>query len=174
MLFRSEKYNPHDSDDSEEETKKKKVELGIYRIEDMEKLAAAVGEQRFLDAFTPDENGALRFNGTKRNFLEFDIDGVRISYQPLSIWTPEEFLIEADGAYRAAYEGKFTLEELRSGKAKDGTDTTPYTFESLTAETNFQEAFERAVDTYWTRFGRKGLQKEIAAFKRIREKAKSQ
>lgn len=148
-----------------------KVQLSIYRIEDMEKLAAVVGEKRFLEAFTPNEKGELRFKGTERNFLHFEFDGVSIAYQPLSIWTPEEFLIEADGVYRTAYEAKFTLEELRSGTAKDGTDTTPYTFEPLTDSTNFRETFERAVDTYWMRFGRKGLQKEMEAFKRIREKA---
>lgn len=153
--------------------KKPKVVLAIYRIQDIEKLAAVIGEKRFLEVFTADENGALPCT-SERNFLNFEFDGVKVQYQPLSIWTPEEFLIEADATYRTAYEGKFTLEELRSGRAKDGTDTTPFTFEPLTAETDFRQTFERAVDTYWTRFGKVGLEREIATFQRIREKAKNE
>ncbi len=147
-----------------------RVEPSIYRIQDIEKLAATVGEKRFLEQFT-ETDGEMSVK-TGRCFVILDLDGVKINYQPLSIWTPEEFLIEADGAYRAAYEGQFTLEELRTGKAQDGRDTTPYTFEQLTADTNFRETYERAVDTYWTRFGKAGLEKEIATFERIREKAK--
>lgn len=164
----SQKYNP------ENIPGKDKVELNIYRIEDIEKLAAAVGEKRFLENFIADEKGGLSV-ASGRNFLHLEFDGVKVSYQPLSIWTPEEFLIEADGAYRSAYEGQFTIEELRSGKSKDGKqDTTPYTFEQLTSETDFREAFERAVDAYWIRFGKSRLTNEIAVFQRIREKAQDQ
>lgn len=151
---------------------KSRVELSIYRIQDIEKLAAAVGEKRFLEQFT-ETDGEMAVK-TGRCFVYLEFDGVKVRYQPLSIWTPEEFLIEADAMYRTAYEGKFTLEELRSGRAKDGTDTTPFTFEPLTTDTNFRETFERAVDTYWTRFGKAGLEKEIATFQRIREKAKNE
>lgn len=148
-----------------------KIQFSIYRVEDMEKLAEMVGEERFLEFFVA-KNDELPQIDRKRVFLTFEIDGVKIQYQPLSLWTPEEYPIEADGAYRAAYEGKFTLEELRSGVSKNTEDTTPYTFEQLTEQTNFQESFERAVDAYWTRFGKKGLKKEMETFKRIRDKVR--
>ncbi len=151
---------------------KKRVVFGIYRIQDIEKLAAVVGEKRFLEYFTAEGN--ILPAKVERNFVVLEIDGVPVDYQPLSIWTPEEFAIDADGSYLAAYAVKYTLDELQSGRAKDGSDTTAYTFERLTEETNFRETYERAVDTYWTRFGKAGLEKEIATFKRIREKAKSQ
>ncbi len=151
---------------------KKRVVFGIYRIQDIEKLAVAVGEKRFLEAFTATED-SLPIAG-ERNFLDLEFDGVPIQYQPLSIWTPEEFPIDADGSYLAAYAVKHTIDELQSGRAKDGTDTSAYTFERLTEKTDFRESFERAVDAYWMRFGKQRLQDEIAAFKRIREKAKSQ
>lgn len=151
---------------------KPKIMFAIYRIEDIEKLAEVVGEGHFLEAFSTQENDTLPIKA-ERNFLYFDIDGIQVQYQPLSIWTPEEFLIEADGVYRTAYEGKFTLEELRSGIAKDGSNTAPYTFEPLTATSNFRETFERAVDTYWIRFGKQGLKKEMETFKRIRAKAQA-
>ena len=148
-----------------------RVKLSIYRIEDIEKLAAVVGEKKFLEAFTSNDTGTLPVTA-RRNFIYFDLDGIRVQYQPLSIWTPEEFLIEADAAYRTAYEGQFTLEELSTGTAKDGRDTKPYTFEQLTPETNFREAFERAVDSYWKNFGQQRIEGEMAAFSRIRDKAK--
>lgn len=151
---------------------KKRVVFGIYRIQDIEKLAAAVGEKRFLEAFTAKED-SLPITG-ERNFLDLEFDGVPIQYQPLSIWTPEEFPIDADGSYLAAYAVKHTIDELQSGRAKDGADTSAYTFERLTEKTDFRECFERAVDAYWIRFGKQRLQDEIEAFKRIREKAKNQ
>lgn len=151
---------------------KQRTVFGIYRVQDIEKLAAAVGEKRFLEAFTAQKD-SLPIKG-ERNFLDLEFDGVPIQYQPLSIWTPEEFAIDADGSYLAAYAVKHTLDELQSGRAKDGSDTTSYTFERLTEKTNFRESFERAVDNYWMRFGKKRLQDEIAVFKRIREKARGQ
>lgn len=158
------KYNRED---------KQRTVFGIYRVQDIEKLAAAVGERRFLEVFTAKDD-SLPDLEVERNFLDLEFDGVPIRYQPLSIWTPEEFPIDADGSYLAAYAVKHTLDELRAGKAKDGADTTSYTFETLTAKTDFRESFESAVDQYWIRFGKQRLQDEIAAFKRIREKAKSQ
>ncbi len=151
---------------------KKRVVFGIYRIQDIEKLATAVGEGRFLEAFTATDN-SLSITA-ERNFLDLEFDGVPIQYQPLSIWTPEEFPIDADGSYLAAYAVKHTIDELQSGRAKDGADTSAYTFERLTEKTDFRESFECAVDAYWIRFGKQRLRDEIEAFKRIREKAKNQ
>lgn len=147
-----------------------RVLLSIYRIEDMEKLAAAVGEKKFLEAFHLVED-QLSLLGVARNFVHLKFDGVEVRFLPLSIWTPEEFLIEADGVVRTAYEGQFTLEELRAGVAKDGRDTTPYTLEALTTETNFREAFERSVDKYWLNFGKQRLKQEMEVFARIQAKA---
>ena len=157
-----EKYNTADNE---------RVSLGLYRIEDVEKLAAVVGEQKFLESFPQDAGEAetrVKFRG---NFIETHIDGVPVSYLPISIWPPEELLIEADAAYRVAYEGQFTLDELRTGRSKDGRDTKPYTVAQLTPETDFREVYEKAVDLYWQHFGHKKLDEEFAAFQRIRAKA---
>ena len=150
-----------------------KCSLSFYRAQDIEKLAAAVGEAKFIKLFEETEEGLGKdfALNTTRNFLNFTIDGVKISYQPLSIWTPEEFLIEADGAYRTAYEGQFTIDELRSGVSKDGRDTTPFTIEQLTPESDFRESYERGVDDYWVNFGKERLTEEMQVFKRIKEKA---
>lgn len=159
----SHKYNTEENE---------RFRFSIYRIQDIEKLAAVVGEKHFLEQFTANENDALPVKAG-RNFLNFEFDGVKVLYQPLSIWIPEEFPIDADGVYRGAYMVKYTLEELQSGVAKDGSDTTPYTFETITPETDFRECFERAVDSYWINFGKQRLEEEIAVFRRIREKAMS-
>jgi hypothetical protein len=141
----------------------------IYNTEHIEKLAAVIGEKKFMEAFGAQEGSPLT---VKRNFLATVIDGVPVSYQPLSIWTPEEFLIEADGAQRTAFEGSFTLEELRSGRAKDGRETTKYTVSQLTPASNFKKEYENGVDHFWRQIGKKEIEKEIAAWGRIREKAK--
>ncbi len=143
-----------------------KFRFSIYQTETMEKLASVIGEKKFMQAFSVD--GGLRLNA---NFLETTIEGVPISYLPLSVWTPEEFLIEADGAYRTAYEGMFTLEELRSGVAKDGRDTRPYTIEQLNPESNLRTAYEHGVDKYWTGFGKVRMEEEREIWGRIRSKA---
>ena len=142
------------------------IDLGLYRIEDIEKLAAVVGEQKFLDALSIE--GGVKVD---RAFVNFMIDGVKVSYLPLSIWVPEEFLIEADGAHRVAYEGQFTLEELRAGVSKDGRDTKGFTVAQLTPEASLQEAYEKGVDHYWKNFGHKRLKDEFEVFARIRAKA---
>ena len=82
--------------------------------------------------------------------------------------------MDADGAYRTAYEGKFTLEELRSGMSKEGEDTTPFTAEQLTPESSFRDSFEHMVDHYWQEFGSKRFDEEMVAFARIRAKAVAQ
>ncbi|MFA6414451.1 MAG: hypothetical protein WC217_01765 [Candidatus Paceibacterota bacterium] len=157
------KYNTPDNE---------RISLGLYRIEDIEKLAAVIGERKFLESFPADADMANE-KGTafRGNFIDLRIDGVPVSYLPVSIWPPEELLIEADGAYRVAYEGQFTLDELHAGKSKDGRDTKPYTVAQLTPETDFREVYERGVDLYWQRFGHKKLNEEFAAFGRIRAKA---
>lgn len=148
-----------------------RISLGLYRIEDVEKLAAVVGEQKFLESFPSDEAEAEKRVRTRGNFIETHIDGVPVSYLPVSIWPPEELLIEADAAYRLAFEGQFTLDELRTGRSKNGRDTKPYTVAQLTPETDFHEVYEKAVELYWQRFGHKKLDEEFAAFQRIRSKA---
>lgn len=157
------KYNTPDNE---------RISLGLYRVEDVEKLATVVGEKKFMESFSADAKEANN-NGTaiRGNFIELHIDGVPVSYLPISIWPPEEMVIEADAAYRVAYEGQFTLDELHAGKSKDGRNTKPYTVAQLTPETDFREVYEKAVDLYWQRFGHKKLDEEFAAFQRIRAKA---
>jgi|GEM_PF-946989 len=148
-----------------------RVSLRLYRIEDLEKLATIVGEKKFLESFPDNEQEARERVSFRGNFIETNIDGILVSYLPVSIWPPEELLIEADGAYRVAYEGQFTLDELRDGKSKDGRNTGSYTVAQLTPETDFREVYEKAVDHYWQYFGHKKLDNEFATFQRIREKA---
>lgn len=150
-----------------------RISLGLYRIEDVEKLAAVIGEKKFLESFPADDGKAAERVTFQGNFITTHIDGVPVSYLPISIWPPEELLIEADAAYRVAYEGQFTLDELHAGtkKSVDGYEASGYTITQLTPETDFREAYEKAVDTYWQRFGHKKLDAEFAAFQRIREKA---
>ncbi len=140
--------------------------FSVYQTATMEKLAAALGEKKIVKAFSAE--GDLRL---RANFLDTTIDGVPMSYLPLSIWTPEEFLIEADGAYRTAYEGIFTLDELRSGIAKDGRDTRPYTIEQLTPESDLRSVYERGVDKYWSSFGKQRMAEEKEIWGRILKKA---
>jgi len=140
--------------------------FSVFQTETMEKLAAAVGEKKIVQAFSREGDLQLR-----ANFLDTTIDGVPMSYLPLSIWTPEEFLIEADGACRTAYEGMFTLDELRSGIAKDGRDTRPYTIEQLTPESDLRSVYERGVDQYWSSFGKRRIAEEKEIWGRILKKA---
>ncbi|MBI2409872.1 hypothetical protein HYV30_02410 [Candidatus Kaiserbacteria bacterium] len=153
-----------------------RVSLGLYRVEDVEKLAAVVGEGKFLESFPADEDKARERVTFRGNFVETHVDGVPVSYLPISIWPPEEFLIDADGAYRLAYEGQFTLEELRAGSQEswDGHSARDYTVTQLTPETDFRAVYEQAVDIYWQRFGHAKLDQEFAAFARIREKARQE
>lgn len=170
----SQKYTETETDPDGIVTTRSKVKLNIYRVADIEKLAMAVGEKQFLECFTEKKEGGLGTNVPMkggRNFLTITLDGVEVSYQPLSIWTPEEFLIEADGAYRTAYEGQFTLAELRAGKSRDGRDTTGFTIEQLTPESDFRATYEKGVDKYWVKFGKQRLSEEMEAFKRIKERA---
>ena len=144
-------------------------EFGIYRMEDVELLAAAVGERKLLKAFTvQDEGEATLF--ADANVLVTEMDGVVVSYQPLSIWPPEEFLIEADAAQRVAHEGKFTLAELRNGSTASGVDTSAYTVSQLTPESDFRAEYEQCVDHYWQRIGLEKLREEQTIWGRIRSR----
>lgn len=166
----NEKYPPTQD---EEGKISRSIFLRVYRVEDMEKIASVVGERKFMEALSVDESNPEKSTvRVVRNNIEFDVDGIHVVYLPLSIWTPEELLIEADGAYRTAYEGKYTLDELRSGHSKDGNDTAPYTIEKLSLETDFKKAYEHGVDHWWENFGNKKLDQEMETFQRIREKAK--
>jgi hypothetical protein len=151
------------------------IVLKLYRVEDVEKLAYAIGEKKFMEALLRkpiDEYDANEYVlTTDRNDMEITIDGVRIYYLPLSIWTPEEFVIEADATHRTAYEGKFTLEEHKAKRSNKGEDITPYTIGDLDTQTNFREAYEKSVAHWWTHFGHKRLEEEMEVFKRIRAEA---
>lgn len=143
------------------------VALKIYRAQDMEKLAAVVGEDRFMSILCDDNHRP----GVARNYLQVHIDGVKVEYFPLSLWTPEEFLIEADSTYKTAYEAKFTLKEHERKVSNAGEDISPYTIAPLNTETNFKKTYEEGVDHWWKHFGHKKLDEEMAVFARIRERA---
>lgn len=144
-------------------------ELGIYRIGDVELLAAAVGEQKLVDVFTVQQDGSATLIADA-NMLITEMDGVVVSYLPLSIWPPEEFLIEADAAQRTAHEAKFTLEELRSSRSKQGESTSAYTVSQLTPVSDFKSEYARCVDHYWQHIGAEKLLEEQAVWARIRSR----
>lgn len=146
-------------------------EFGIYNIEDVERLAAVVGEAKLLDAFTvKDESEGESILIAEANVLITEIDGVAIQFLPLSIWPPEELPIEVDATQVNAYEGMFTTAERQSGYSKDGRDISTYTVQQLTPQSDFQTSFQQGVAHYWQHFGAKTLQKEQAIWKRIRSK----
>jgi hypothetical protein len=162
LIEASKKYNSPDAAlDSQP------VIFKIYRSEDFESLAAVVGERRFLASFS--EDGDALWQG---DTLYTTIDGVVVSYQPLSIWTPEEFLISPGGEYRVAYEGKYTEAEHQAGKSRDGEDILRYTVEELDpAGVDMVTSFQHGVEHYWQHFGADHLKKEREMIARIHDRA---
>lgn len=146
-------------------------EFGIYRMEDVELLATAIGKHKLLEAFTVPNEGRAKKLIADANVLVTEMEGVVVSYQPLSIWPPEEFVIEADAAQRVAHEGKFTLTELQSGSTASGEDTSAYTVSQLTPESDFRAAYARCVDHYWQHIGAEKLREEQAIWSHIRSRA---
>lgn len=142
----------------------KKVFVRIYQHSDLEKIARAVGVEKFLKAF--EDTKTIKVD---RGSISFEIDSVRITYVPLSICPSETFVIDADGSYRMAYCLKYTLEELNCGLSKEGKDTKPYTVARLQSNSNFHELFHQGVQRWMETFGSDYLQKEFEMFQELRK-----
>jgi hypothetical protein len=103
--------------------------------------------------------------------ISFVIDGVLVTYAPLSTWPPETFLVDADGRYGTAYSIGYTIEELRAGQSLVGEDLLGFTVAQLTPQSDFSQLYKKCVDQWWEFKGKQYFQEEVGVFKRIREVA---
>ena len=142
----------------------KSIFVRVYQHADLEKIARAVGVEKFMKAFENKEVVSV-----DQGSVSFEIDGVRITYVPLSICPSETFVIDADGQYRMAYCLKYTLEELNSGISKEGKDTKPYTVAKLMPNSSFKDLFHLGAEQWVKVFGEDYLQKEFEMFRSLRE-----
>lgn len=127
----------------------------MYRVEDLELLAHAVGKEKVRKGL---EEGLV-----DHGRIIFHVDGVEVSYFPLSIWPQEEVLIDADGAYRVAGSGQFTLAEYRKGEQKVGA----YTALQLTTGSDLHASYRKAVRHWWNFHGKAHLNREAEVIGRI-------
>lgn len=151
-----------------DESGKQKVYLRIYIHEDLEKLAYAVGPKKFMEA-VKDRESEDDYVGVDVGKMTFKIDGVVVNYFPVSIWPPEEFIIDADGASRVAFSIGHTLKELQSGKDKKGGDIKGYTVDYLNNDSDFIKTYQKEVDQWMEFKGKDFLKKEIEMFERIKK-----
>lgn len=144
----------------------------LYRHADLEKLMLVVGQSRFWSIFLGEtENTDNYLVGVEVGKISLVLDGVLVTYAPLSTWPPETFLIDADGRYGMAYSIGYTLEELHAGVSRSGEDLRPFTVAQLAPQSNFQELYRKCVDQWWGFLGQKYFQEEMETFRRIRESA---
>lgn len=101
--------------------------------------------------------------------MTFKIDGVPVNYFPVSIWPPEEFIIDADGANRVAFSISHTLKDLQSGKDKEGGDTNGYTVDYLNSNSDFIKTYQKSVDQWMEFKGKDFLKEEVEMFERIKK-----
>lgn len=150
-----------------DEDKKQRVFVRFYRHEDIEKLAGAVGYKKFWNSL---EIEPARQKNPKVESsigrITFYIDGVPVTFSPLSTWPQETFLIDADCANRVAHSLKYTLAELQKGINKSKN----YTVNQLNEKSNLVESYNKVVDLWWMKFGKNYLREEINVFNRIKSK----
>jgi hypothetical protein len=127
----------------------------MYRVEDLELLAKAVGFGKMREAL---EEGWI-----DHGRAIFQIDGVEFAYYPLSIWPQEEVLIDADSVYRVAGSGQFTLAQYSAG----GSKVSAYEVEQLTATSDLQSSYQKAVRHWWNFHGQAYLLQEAEVIGRI-------
>ena len=136
------------------------VFVRIYVVEDILKLAKAVGREKFVSAFALAE--------VSPSAISFTIDDVSVTYYPQSVATSETFVIDADAHYRAPYSVAYSLEELRSGTSRFGEDLRDYTIGKVDSDSDFYKLYSRSVQAWSKGFGSKALAKEISVFKQVR------
>lgn len=147
-----------------EREQRQAVSFRIYRHQDLEKLASVVGNEKFLNSITNAEEVDCDIGR-----ITFYLDGVPVTFSPLSTWPQETFNIDADGAYRPAFCQKYKIEELQKGVATNGVDTKNYTFQQLDASISYIDAYKQGVDSWWENFGKQFLVNEIETIKRIKK-----
>lgn len=149
-----------------------RVFFRLYRHADLEKLAHVVGLKKLWSVFIGEiENANNYLVGVEVGKISFVIDGVLVTYAPLSTWPPETFLVDADGRYGTAYSIGYTIEELRAGQSLVGEDLLGFTVAQLTPQSDFSQLYKKCVDQWWEFKGKQYFQEEVGVFKRIREVA---
>jgi MoaA/NifB/PqqE/SkfB family radical SAM enzyme len=131
----------------------------IYVVEDILKLAKAVGKEKFLSAM----DDAQVFSCG----VSLTIDGVSVLYYPKSVGPNEVFVLDADAHYRMPYSLAYSLEELRSGVSRFGQDIREYTIGKVDDQSQFGVLYANGVDCWRTTFGAKALKSEVAMFQEI-------
>lgn len=137
------------------------INFKFYKPEDIMKLAETVGYQNFISGFN-NVNNVMAGCGV----ISFEVDGIKILYQPVSISCTETFAIDVDGAYRLPYCVKYTLDQLSKPENAD------YTVAFINSGDSYQDLYEKGVEHWWSRFGKEMLQEEKNIFKEIRSKSK--
>lgn len=131
-----------------------RIAVRIYGDVELAKFAQAVGYGKVAEAFmqcmvSPDTASVL-----------LNIDGVRVSFFPVSLWPKEEILVDADGVYRMGYSGQFTLSEHARGKSSTGEEITHFTVGKLSEGSKFDNLYLKCVDSWRRLFGNEKLASE--------------
>lgn len=147
---------------------KQRFHFRMYIHNDVEKLARVVGYKKFMKA-VKDRESENDYVGVDVGKMTFKIDEVPVDYFPMSIWPPEEFNIDADGANRTAYNITHTLKELQSGKGEGGRDIKGYTVDYLNNDSDFIKTYQKEVDQWMEFKGKDFLKEEIEMFDRIKK-----
>lgn len=140
----------------------KRVFIKLFELDDLKKLERVVGSRALWRSLTGE---------SVRTFVEgsaiFEVEGVPVSFFPVSIWPHEAFFVDADGVNRVAHTQKFTINELRRGLK----ETAPYTIAALTPEENYPAAYRRAARHWWKHFGATHYINELEYFAALRKRA---
>lgn len=167
----SSKYVEYEENEDGDTPYVSNVVVKVYRTKDLEKISHVVGEKKLWEAMNNNDEKDPNCITAEVGGIRFILDGVIVEYYPTSTWPTETIHIDADGGYRAPLCQQWGIEELRAGKAKNGSDISAYTFKQMTPESSYLESYQEVVDRYWDTFGRKNLVEEMKTFQRIREKA---
>lgn len=139
-----------------------KIFYRMYRVEDLELLAQAIGHAAVREGL---EQGIV-----DQGRILFHVNGVEVTYFPLSIWPQEEVLIDADGTYRVAGSGQYSLEQYVRGEQ----NVSAYTADQLTATSDLIASYRKAVRHWWNFAGRQHLAQELNVIGRIMAHAEPQ
>ncbi len=141
-----------------------KVVFHIYRHQELEKLAKAVGEKKFLQSV---KNSQINLHN-----IMFELNEVKIYYSPLSTWPKEEMVLDSDARIRLALSSCYTLEELNKGKSKTGKDISKFTVTKVSTKMAYKKTYHQTVEQWWEVLGKKFLEEEREVFDRIRKRSK--
>ncbi|MDP2669279.1 MAG: hypothetical protein Q8P07_05630 [bacterium] len=140
----------------------KRVFFKLFQLDDFKKLERVVGSRALWKALN---------SKSIKTFVEgdviFEIEGVVISFFPVSIWPHEAFLVDADGVNRAAHAQKFTLDELR----RENGNPAIYNISALTPNENYLDAYQRTVNHWWKHFGAAHFMNELEYFAELQKRA---